>query len=508
MPRNLSTSLSRWKFVLLDGLRPPGAQNPAGFEAGDQVTPPGLAPTATHEKRVVALTSVLAAVFLTTFKLIIGLLTNSLGILAEAAHSGLDLVAALVTYLAVRVADRPPDSDHHFGHGKVENLSALFETLLLVATCAWIIYEAVERLTVKEVAVEASGWAFVIMGVSIIVDINRSRMLYRAARKHRSQALEADALHFSTDIWSSAVVIGGLALVVLADWLPQYRAWLLRADAVAALVVAGIVIWVSLRLGKRTVDALLDRAPVGLADEVRAAICKVEHVRECGALRLRTAGPTTFVGVTVRVDPYVSASLAHEIATRVEEAVIAVHPSSDVTVHVEPAVAAEYDLPGQVRGLAAQAGLSVHDMHVHHLTDGYHLDLDLEVPTGLTLDQAHEVATRFEDTLRHHLPDLAEVSTHIEVAVAPGDDPGQDVTARYSDLVERARAIIEAQPGVISGHDIHVRQVRDELYISLHCLCPGNMSMAEAHHCSARLEDRLRAELPQVTHFLVHVEPA
>ncbi len=465
-----------------------------------------LPSAAAREKRAVALTSVLAAVFLAGFKLVIGLLTNSLGILAEAAHSGLDLVAALVTYLAVRLADRPPDSEHHFGHGKVENLSALFETLLLLVTCAWIIYEAVDRLVFKEAEVEASVWAFAIMGTSIIVDINRSRMLYRAARKHRSQALEADALHFSTDIWSSAVVIGGLALVVLADWLPQYRTWLLRADAVAALVVAGIVIWVSLRLGKRTVDALLDRAPAGLAEEIRAAICQVEHVQECGALRLRTAGPTTFVGATVRVDPHLPAGLAHEVATRVEEAVMAVHPYSDITVHVEPVAAAAHDLPGQVRGLAAQAGLAVHDVHAHRLTDGYHVDLDLEVPAGLTLDEAHQVASRFEDTLRSHVPDLAEVSTHIEVASPIGNE-AEDVTARHDDLAERVRTITEAQANVIACHDVHVRQVGGELYVSLHCVCPGGMSMAEAHLCSAQVEGQLRAELPQVAHFLVHVEP-
>ena len=202
--------------------------------------------TAEKEKQWAALTSVVAAIFLTTMKIVVGVLTGSLGIFAEAAHSGLDLVAALITFLAVRVSDRPPDAEHPYGHGKVENFSALVETLLLFITCAWIIYEAVQRLFFHVVEIDANIWAFLTMGISIFVDVNRSRMLYKAARKHRSQALEADALHFSTDVWSSSVVIGGLALVWLGqNVFPGYAVLLTKADAVAALVVALIVIFVS-----------------------------------------------------------------------------------------------------------------------------------------------------------------------------------------------------------------------------------------------------------------------
>jgi cation diffusion facilitator family transporter len=196
-----------------------------------------------REKRSVALSSLLAAVVLTGTKLAVGLLTGSLGVLSEAAHSALDLVAAAVTFWAVRAAARPPDRNHAYGHGKVENISALFETLLLLATCAWIIYEATHRLFLGKAShVDANIWAFGVMTMSIVVDVSRSRALSRAAKKHRSQALEADALHFSTDVWSSAVVILGLACVRLAPVLDA--PWLELADSVAALVVAGIVVWV------------------------------------------------------------------------------------------------------------------------------------------------------------------------------------------------------------------------------------------------------------------------
>src|SRR5512146_1886453 len=208
-------------------------------------------------KSSAALSSVVAAVGLTTFKIIVGVLTNSLGILAEAAHAALDLVAALMTFFAVRVADKPADEQHHFGHGKAENVSALFETLLLLATSGWIIYEAIHRLTSPEIHVGVSVWSFIVMGTSIAVDATRSRILMNAAKKHNSQALEADALHFSTDIWSSSVVILGLILVLVGRQFPAL-AFLEKGDAIAALAVAVIVIFVAGELGVRSIQSLLD----------------------------------------------------------------------------------------------------------------------------------------------------------------------------------------------------------------------------------------------------------
>ncbi len=463
--------------------------------------------SADREKNRAALTSVLAAVFLTGFKLLIGLLTNSLGILAEAAHSALDLVAALITLFAVRISGRPADPEHHFGHGKVENFSALIEALLLLITCAWIITEALKRLFVHEVQVEANLWSFVVMGASIFVDVNRSRMLYRVARQHDSQALEADALHFSTDIWSSSVVIGGLILVRLADRLPSYRSWLLRADAVAALVVAAIVVWVSIRLGKRTVDALLDRAPRGLEEQVRTAILGVEHVQTCGRLRLRTSGPAVFVEATVNVAADLPAALAHEVASRVEEAVTALCPRCDVMVHVEPSERADDDLLHRVRTLAARSGLAIHEVLVHPLDDGYHLSLHVEVPGDLSLEQAHQRASDLEETLRRQIATVVEVDTHIETMPTVPVESGEDVTDRQRELVEQVRIAARGQDGLNECHDIRVWQVQQSTYVSLHCTCPADLSMEQAHRCSTALERRLQQALPQVAHFLVHVEP-
>jgi len=293
-----------------------------------------IAGQAELEKTSAARSSVIAAVGLTAIKVVVGILTGSLGILAEAAHSGLDLVAALVTWFAVRASGKPADKDHHFGHGKIENLSALFETFLLLVTCIWIIYESIQRLFIHPVEVDASIWAFLVMAVSIVIDATRSKILYAAARKHNSQALEADALHFSTDIWSSSVVIGGLLLVKVAEW--TGIKWFHQADAVAALGVAVIVIYVSVQLGARTIKGLLDTAPDGLAEKVEIAAESVPGVYDCHAVRVRASGPDLFVDVHITVDAGMDVAAAHAITEQVEAAVRLVAGNADVTVHVEP----------------------------------------------------------------------------------------------------------------------------------------------------------------------------
>jgi cation diffusion facilitator family transporter len=292
---------------------------------------------AQKEKRGAALNSVFAAIGLTLLKIIVGVLTNSLGILAEAAHSGLDLVAALVTFLAVRISGRPADKTHPYGHGKVENLSALFETFLLLATCVWIIYEALQRLFVHaNVEIDPSIWAFLVMFISIGIDYSRSRMLYRIARKHNSQALEADALHFSTDIWSSSVVIFGLLCVVIGSNV-ESLAFLKKADAVAALAVAGIVIYVSLEMGYRTVLALLDSAPKGMDEKILDAVKVIPGVADCHQLRMRHSGPHLFIDAHILVARSLTINEAHALTEKVENEILLLSPGADVTLHTEPA---------------------------------------------------------------------------------------------------------------------------------------------------------------------------
>ena len=287
------------------------------------------------EKNSAALTSVIAAIGLTAFKLVVGISTGSLGILAEAAHSSLDLVAALVTMVAVRFSGRPADESHNYGHGKVENLSALFETMLLLVTSAWIIYEAIQRLVNNKVEVEVTVWSFIVMVVAIIIDATRSRVLYNAARKYDSQALEADALHFSTDIWSSSVVILGLIGVLVSERVSGL-AWMRQADAVAAMGVAGIVIFVSYNLGKRTIAGLLDTAPKGLDEKIKAVAASMPSVLDCHQIRVRNSGPGVFIDAHILVDSSLDLATVHKLTDEIEIAIHNIVPRADVTVHPEP----------------------------------------------------------------------------------------------------------------------------------------------------------------------------
>jgi cation diffusion facilitator family transporter len=279
------------------------------------------------EKKRVALVSVFAAIFLTGFKLVIGILTGSLGIISEALHSGLDLVAAVITYFSVRLSDKPADKDHNYGHGKIENFSAFIETILLLITCVWIIYEAVERLVSGRTHIEVNVWSYVVVISSIIVDAGRSRALYKVARKFNSQALEADALHFSTDIWSSAVVLFGLICANFGFFF---------ADSVAALVVALIVLFVSYKLGKKAIDVLLDKAPQGTIQKVRQVLATYPEVKHFHSLKVRTAGADTFIKFNIHLEPDSSLRLVHELCDKIEKELNTIIPRSEVYIHPEP----------------------------------------------------------------------------------------------------------------------------------------------------------------------------
>jgi len=281
-----------------------------------------------QEKKKVAFWSVIAAIFITAFKLVIGLLSGSLGIISEALHSGLDMVAAIITYFSVRVSDKPADKDHNYGHGKVENLSALVETILLLVTCVWIISEAIHRLVSGNTNIEVSVWSYIVVICSIIIDYTRSRALYRVARKHNSQALEADALHFSTDIWSSSVVLFGLIGYQFLGWH--------KADSIAALFVAVIVLFVSYQLGRKAIDVLLDKSPVNTTKIVSATLKEFPEVLKFHGLKARTAGADTFIKFNVHFDPDLSLREVHEVCDKIESEIKKRIVRSEVYIHAEP----------------------------------------------------------------------------------------------------------------------------------------------------------------------------
>ncbi len=452
-----------------------------------------------QEKEKVAFSSLIVAVALTSLKAIVGVLTNSLGIISEALHSGLDLVAAATTVYAVRTSSKPPDEDHLYGHGKYESFSALVETLLLLATCTWISYEAIQRLFFREAHVEASLAGFAVMIVSIVLDFSRSRVLYRAAKKYRSQALEADALHFSTDILSSLTVIAGLFFVALGYPI---------ADPLAALGVVVVVVVLSLRLARRTVLVLLDRAPVGLAETIRAEVLRIGGVQSCGRVRVRPSGAQTFVDLEVYVDNSTSFEEVNTVAVEVEQAIRRLEPNSDIVVRTRPVAKHEAGLAEKVRKLASQIhGIrGLHNIEVHDADNGLHVELHLETDPDASLEAAHGMASKLESAIRANIRQVAEVVTHIESA---DEMPltSADVTPESQRIVNAVRENAVRVLGVKSCRGIAVHRAEDGLHLTVTCVLDASLAVSDAHEISTRIEEALHTRIEGTSKVLVHVEP-
>ena len=464
----------------------------------------GSAGASGAEKNRVARVSVVAAMVLTATKISVGLWTGSLGILAEAMHSGLDLGAALVTLWAVRISGRPADREHAYGHGKIENLSALFETVLLFGTCVWIIKEAVERLFFQvEVHVQANLWSFLVVLLSIAVDFWRSRALHRVARKYDSQALEADALHFATDIWSSLVVLAGLIGVGAAHQLGIPS--LAKADAIAALGVALVVVLVSLRLGKKAVGDLLDTISPEIAGQISTS-ARVAGVQEVRQVRVRRSGPETFVDLTLVVDKAESLERSHEIACGAEAAIKRLVPRADVVVHVEPAESASEDLLAAARRVAASHDSTAHNLLVYEESHGLVLELHLEVNGDLSLLEANRVATEVDQELRRTHPRLARVVAHIE----PSGRTRASASADAQDVAEITAALTRI-PELLGRRakpeTIEIRRCGSEFTLSFCCTLPGTTSINDAHDFTERIERALRSQIPSLGRVMIKTEP-
>lgn len=465
-------------------------------------TTSGLLPT--REKQAVALTSVFAAVALTAMKLVVGLLTGSLGILSEALHSALDLIAAALTYLSVRLSDKPADPDHPFGHGKVEHLSAFAETALLFITCTWIIWEAVRRLFFREVHVEPSLWAFGVMFISITIDTFRSRALFRVARKYNSQALEADALHFSTDVYSSSVVILGLILVSIAEQKKIH--WLQDADPIAALVVAGIVVYITLRLGKRTVDALVDAAPEGIAARVSEVIAPVPGVLGLDRIRVRQSGARLFMDLRLTLASNIPLEHAQSVADMVEAEVHSAFPTADVMIHTTPRPPSSGDLVEKVRSVAHRRNFLIHEVTAYEVNGRVNVNLDLEVDPALRLEEAHEHATQLEREIQQSIPEVHEVNVHLEPLLKKVE-PANEVSLAPARIERKLVEIARDMPGLLDCHSVEAHQLGQNVLVRLHCTLEPDLPIARVHEITEDIEFRLRRAFPQIFKVSVHAEP-
>jgi cation diffusion facilitator family transporter len=463
--------------------------------------------TETHEKRMAALLSVGSAAVLVSLKTFLVLRTSSLGVLSEALHSGLDLIAAIITFLSIRVSDQPADERHPYGHGKFENFSAFVETGLLILTALYVIYEAFERLFFRNVHIQPSWTAFVILGVALVIDVTRARKLSHVARRYSSEALEADALHFSTDVWSTTVVIAGIGLVWAGEtWdVPG----LIYADALAGLVVAAVILWVGSRLGMRTLDALLDAVPEGLQTKIAREVSRMEGVQEVHRVRVRRAGNRYFVDATVSVPRTASLEQVHFWSDAIERRVGEIVPA-DVVVHAEPQAPQSEDLLESIRATAQRMGHAIHDLSAHQQDGKLFVELHLEVDETLTLSEAHGQATELEEAILALPEHPEEVIIHIE----PMGTNIATTSTSAGEMMQLARAIeqfVNKLPSeydeLINCHDVHVRQVQHRILASCHCLMKGDLSVTQVHDVTAALEDRIKEQFPQVFRVTIHPEP-
>ncbi len=460
---------------------------------------------AEQAKRRASLVSLLAVLFLVILKVIVGLVTGSLGILAQVADSVLDLIATLLAFFAVRIADQPADAGHPYGHGKVENLAALAETGLLLFTCGWIAYEAVQRLFFHPVPIESGLWGVAVMVLSIAVSLALSTYLLRVARRYRSQSLEGNALNFRTDVLSSSVVLLGLVLVSLSQWLGPEWAWLTKADPLAALFVALMVLRTSLGLGRQAVHELLDAAPPGLAERVTAAAGATPGVQEVGPVRVRRSGASTFVDLAIQVERSASLEEAHRIASEVEGRLAELVGRGDIVVHVDPVRREGETLPQTVGAIAARFGLRVHNVHAHEAKGHYCVDLDVEVPPELTLAQAHAQVSEMEAAVRRELPHVSDVHTHIEpqaVPLAVGEPEGN-----IAEVQARVQEIAEKVAGLRRCHEFQIRVGPEGYDVAFHCLADPNLPIEQVHRLADKAERQIYAALPEVHQVLIHMEP-
>jgi cation diffusion facilitator family transporter len=458
---------------------------------------------ASREKRMAALGSVFSAVALVFLKVFLAVATGSLGVLSEALHSILDLVAAIITFLSVRVSDKPADAEHLYGHGKVESFSAFVETGLLILTALYIIWEAFQRLLFHSAKIRPSVTAILILLLAMGIDFVRSRALNRIAQKYPSEALEADALHFSTDVWSTFVVIIGIS----AAWLGMKFgiAWLASLDAVAALGVAGVIIWVGSRLGKRTLDALLDVAPHGLREDITRAVNETEGVLDTERVRVRRAGQRYFVDVTISVPRTASLEQAHAASDAVESTIGRMVPA-DVMVHVEPRARSNEHLFETIRAIAQRRGLAVHELSAHQLDGRLFVELHLEVDEKASLREAHHRATELESDILSLADPRALVNIHIEPLGAR--IPGAAEMKGLSLSVQNFLNSLPAEYHELTNcHEVHVRTVEHKILVSCHCAMDGGLPITQVHDITAKLEDRVKERFPQIYRLTIHPEP-
>jgi cation diffusion facilitator family transporter len=448
-----------------------------------------------------ALVALLLTVGLTAAKLAVWAATDSLAVFSQMLDSALDIVALLLLWLGIRLASKPADESHHYGHGKAENLAAFVQTLILGGLVIGVLVEAAGRLFEEESTIEVPAYALGLFVASAAVDVLRVGYLLRAARVERSDALRAGAMNFAADI--------GTALIALVSLVAARWGWP-RADVVGALVVAAVVGVAAVRLGRRSVDVLMDRAPGTRVAEIEAAASGAEGVTETRRVRLRSGGKNLFADVTVAAGRTATLERAHDIAEAVEHEIARVAPGTDVVVHVEPMSETTGLVERAQAAASRQPGVhEVHNVLIHAFDEGgdrkLHVTLHAKVEPGTSLGDAHALSDRIEDAVVDELGDHVRVDSHIEPWQATSR--GRDVTGAREDIVALVTEIAQREPDVVDCHEVLVTSVDDQLSVVAHVRGRGNLPLDRMHDASVRIEDAAHAAHPEIGPVLIHFEP-
>lgn len=450
-------------------------------------------------KQRVAAISVAASASMAAVKFAVGIAIGSIALISEALHSSVDLIATVITWIVVRISDKPADAEHHYGHGKLESLSALGVIALLYILAGGIVVEAYSRLREGAAPPTLTALPFVVLIVDIAVNFWRARALHKTAMDTKSQALEADALHFASDVLGSFAVIIGLGLSALG------YAW---GDSGAAIAVAVLISILGLRLGKSTIETLLDRAPEGASEKAETAIRAIPGVVDVERLRVRMVGARHFVDATVHVPRTYPIDRIDDIKRKAQDAVSGALHDADLTFTAVPVARNNESVRERIMVIARNSGLAIHHVTVHDLGEKLTVSIDLEVDGDMPLDRAHDIAHRLEAAIREEFGADAEVDTHIE-PLEPELPQGTDAAANRTEAVQQALARFAAEGGAI--HDVHNVRVRDTdagEIVNFHCRALPSMSVLEVHDKVDEIERALRRAFPSVKRVISHAEPA
>lgn len=456
------------------------------------------------EKRRVALNSMLAAATMTVLKLITGILSGSLGVLSDAAHSGLDLAGAAMTFFSVRVSDLPADEDHTYGHGKIENLSTIGEVILMAVSSVWIIWEAISRIFVHSVELHHSIWPVLVVVTSIGVDFWRSRRLRTVAIRTGSPALATDAFHFASDIWSSVAVLLGL----IASWIGTTFAinWLNFADPLAAIIVSVLILRLTITLGHEAVGILMDRIPAETRRTIMDDVSRVPGVIAIEQARVRRAGPKYFADLTLALPRRYTFEHTDALVQAAKAAVQHTLPDADVVIHTVPHQARAESVFDRVRAVAARNNVSVHELSIQSLHGRLRVEQHVELDENLSLRAAHEFVSGLEAEILSAAPEIDSVLTHIESEPATIEQP-REFAAEDKKIESALLRSGYLFPEIVDVHEITVGHTADHVYVSCHCTLPDDLPMHRVHDIITALEDRFKVECPDVQRVTIHPEP-